>query len=255
MHRLIWSNLVPFNSPNELKSLVIYFPFFNLNQRQMQSESDAVFANHGLFYPTKVIINCLQTINDNYFNLATNFDQNHLTICPLYDDQQKWTFNCFQFNYEHFYFPNFSALITKWWQLITIIINQNRWQNLEQKVLLTNHYIKCTNYQATIIIFWSDLYYQTDLLTINHQIQTLINHQIKTIIYLETTGFKIQLFDWINQVTNQRLLTPDHFYHQVQINEQELKLIVHNQLQIINSQSYRIEHDVLTNLSFVKPIS
>lgn len=249
----IVANLVPRPHLHPTKTLVVHFNHNDLDQCQaLQTQSKQVFAKNYLVYPTKLIVNCNDPISQFFVN------PNDQAIRPKQADdlliinaieQPHWTFITTGFDPSEISFPNWIKLLTKWWQVINIITNENHCAHYQAKIVINKNYLQFHNHKFKIIIFWSDLFYQPNLLIIYEQLQWLINHQQDLICYLNTSENNPQYLDLIKQINCNRINHPNHLYHQLVIKDNEqINYYQGDQFQSqLITTTYQITIDPLTN--------
>lgn len=255
----IIANLVPHPNLHPTKTLIVHFNHNDLDQCQaLQKQSEQVFAKNYLVYPTKVIINCNDAISQFFV------DPNHQAISTTQPDlltlnaiaSSHWTFITTGFDPSELAFGDWIKLLTKWWQLINIITNENHCAHYQAKIIINKDYLQFHNHKFKIIIFWSDLFYQPDLLIIYNQLQWLINHQQDLICYLNTNENDPQYLDLIKQINYDRIAHPNHLYHQLVIKDDQINYDQGDQFQAqLITTTYQITIDPLTNACIINKIN
>lgn len=256
----IIANLVPDLKLHPIKTLIVHFNHSDLDQCQtLQNQSKQVFAKNYLVYPTKLIINCNDPISQFFINpvgKTTTLNQADLLIINAIE-YEHWNFITTGFDPTEVAFPHWITLLTKWWQLINIITNENQCAHYQAKIIINKSYLQFHNHKFKIITFWSDLFYQPNLLIIYEQMQWLINHQQNLICYLNLNHKQVQFLDLIKQINCDRIARPNHLYHQLIIKDNDqINYYQGDQFQSqLITTTYQITTDPLTNASIINKIN
>lgn len=232
---------------NEENILVLYFNDHFINQKDLEKISDQIFEHSFLIHPTRVVINTNQLNNDLKWENIQNQSQQVLVNANQFP---KWTW-VIKIDWLKFDYRLFVLLITKWWQIVNILIFHFQWNQYKTKIILNQNAITLINYKHQIQIFWSDLFYD-DVETITNYIEQLVLYQVEQISYFNIDHFDYRLLNLINQFNDNKIINDQFFNHHLLKYDQERQLLIYQQLNraqtVVLTKIYHLICDPVTNL-------